>query len=280
MIEAPEALFLSDQLNQYVAGKVITGVIAGQSPHKFTFFYGNPQTDYPSLLCGKTVGHVYARGGMVDLTAGDVHLVFTDGANLRLYAGDEKIPVKHQLLLIFGDNTSLAVSVRMYGGILCFREGCFDAPIADYYQSAVSKPQVMSDEFGPDYFRQLICSEAVGKKSVKEFLATGQTIPGLGNGVLQDILFNARIHPKTKIEKLSQEQKDALYACMKDTLAEIYRKKGRNTESDLFGHKGDYIPSLSKDTAGKECPRCDSLIRKENYLGGSIYYCSDCQKQP
>lgn|GEM_PF-2077218 len=30
----------------------------------------------------------------------------------------------------------------------------------------------------------------------KAFLATEQRIPGLGNGVLQDILWTARIHPK------------------------------------------------------------------------------------
>ena len=50
------------------------------------------------------------------------------------------------------------------------------------------------------------------------------------------------------------------------------------TETDLFGKKGGYIPTLSKDTVGKPCPVCGEDIRKENFLGGSIYYCFECQK--
>lgn len=37
------------------------------------------------------------------------------------------------------------------------------------------------------------------------------------------------------------------------------------------------IQLASKDTAGKACPRCGETIVKENYLGGSIYYCRGCQ---
>ena len=105
-----------------------------------------------------------------------------------------------------------------------------------------------------------------------------QTIPGLGNGVLQDILFRARIHPKTRISTLSDKQKDTLFHCVKDTLQDIYLAGGRNSETDLFGKKGGYIPTLSKDTVGKPCPVCGEDIRKENFLGGSIYYCFECQK--
>ena len=108
----------------------------------------------------------------------------------------------------------------------------------------------MTDEFCESYFRKLIYADDAQKKTTKAFLATEQTIPGLGNGVLQDILYNARIHPKTRIHSLS---------------------------AGLFGKSGGYIPHLSKNTAGTICPRCEDMIKKENYLGGSIYYCSGCQ---
>jgi formamidopyrimidine-DNA glycosylase len=42
--------------------------------------------------------------------------------------------------------------------------------------------------------------------SAKAFLATEQRIPGLGNGVLQDILFTAGIHPKRKMAAISEEE--------------------------------------------------------------------------
>ena len=53
---------------------------------------------------------------------------------------------------------------------------------------------------------------------------------------------------------------------------------GRDTEKDLFGNAGGYTTKLSKNTAGKLCRNCGSIIKKESYMGGSIYYCNKCQK--
>lgn len=35
---------------------------------------------------------------------------------------------------------------------------------------------------------------------------------------------------------------------------------------------------LSKKTAGQPCPECGSGIRKEQFLGGAVYYCPTCQE--
>ena len=102
MIEAPEALCLAEQLNETIKGKVITDVIAGYTPHKFTFFHGDPET-YPARLLGKTVDGACAYGGMVQVNAGDTRIVFSDGANLRYYAPEVNLPNKHQFLLGFED---------------------------------------------------------------------------------------------------------------------------------------------------------------------------------
>ena len=59
---------------------------------------------------------------------------------------------------------------------------------------------------------------------------------------------------------------------------DMIEKGGRDTEKDLFGNNGGYITKLSKNTAGKPCGNCGSIIKKESYMGGSIYYCSKCQK--
>lgn len=277
MIEAPEALFLAEQLNDTIRNRQITEFIPQFSPHKFAFYSGSPD-EYPEKVLLKKVDRVEAKGGMVDVILGNVHLVFTDGVNLSYLEAGAKLPKKFQMLIGFDDESCIVASIRMYGGLMCFEEGCYDAPISQYYLCAKTKPQVLSDEFTPGYFLSLINDEAAQKKSAKAFLATEQTIPGLGNGVLQDILFNARIHPKTKISDVSFSDRERLYHCVKDTLNEMFLSKGRSTETDLFGNKGGYVPVLCKDTAGKPCPRCGEPIRKENYLGGSIYYCGECQK--
>lgn len=277
MIEAPEALYLSEQLNQTIKGKRITDVITRHTPHKFTFYYGDSEK-YASLLLNKKVDKAHSLGGMIEINITNICLVFTDGANLRYYGPGEKLPNKHQLLIGFEDQSCIIVSIRMYGGILCFPANSFEGKLSDYYNSAKTKPQVMSDDFSKTYFMELINQEISQKKSSKAFLATEQTVPGLGNGVLQDILYNARIHPKTKIKDLSNKQKEVLYDSLKTTMNEMYQLNGRNTETDLSGTPGKYVPYLSKDTAGKECSRCGETIKKENYLGGSIYFCSGCQE--
>jgi formamidopyrimidine-DNA glycosylase len=99
------------------------------------------------------------------------------------------------------------------------------------------------------------------------------------NGVLQDILFNARIHPKRKIKTLSRSDFDNLYESIKSTLLDMAFKGGRDTEKDLFGFHGGYKTIMSKNTAGKPCPVCSTIIKKEAYLGGSVYYCENCQRE-
>lgn len=276
MIEAPEACCLSEQLNRTVKGKKITDVFAQYTPHKFAWFYGNPE-EYPERLAGKTIDEINPRGGMVEIKAEEMMLILTDGVNLRFFAPGEKLPPKHQLLIGFEDESCLVASVRMYGGLWCFPNKGFNAPISAYYEAAKDKPQVMSDKFSKEYFMELINADEAQKKTAKAFLATEQTIPGLGNGVLQDILYNAHIHPKIRIHALSVGQRENLYYQITSTLQEIYRQGGRNTETDLFGKSGGYVPHLSKNTVDTACPRCGETIKKENYLGGSIYYCSGCQ---
>ena len=119
--------------------------------------------------------------------------------------------------------------------------------------------------------------EEIGKLSTKAFLATEQRVPGLGNGCLQDILFNAKLHPKLKMSELANGDKRAMFDSLKSTLAEMVEKGGRDTEPDLFGEPGGYATRCSKNTVGQPCPVCGSLIQKASFMGGSIYFCPTCQ---
>lgn len=99
--------------------------------------------------------------------------------------------------------------------------------------------------------------------SAKGFLATGQRIPGPRNGVLQNILLNAGIHPKKKIHTLSDAQKLRLFDNVKATLAEMVEGGGRDTERDLLGNWGGYETKLSKNTVLSLCRNCGGAIKKE-----------------
>jgi formamidopyrimidine-DNA glycosylase len=272
MIELPEAVVLARQMNETVNGKEIAHALANTAPHKFAWYTGDPAS-YSDLLAGKPIGHAAAYGNHVEIEAGDKVLVLS--TPIRYHTEGEKPPQKHQLLLQCSDRTALSCTVQMWGAILCLdadREGGMPD-----YQIARQKPSPLSEAFDRAYFDAL-CDDDTARLSAKAFLATQQRIPGLGNGVLQDILWTARIHPRCKMGELSASEIDGVFQAVKQVLAVMTEQGGRDTERDLFGRPGGYKTVLSKNTVGRPCPACGTAIEKETYLGGTIYYCSGCQR--
>jgi len=272
MFELPEAVVISKQINNTLKGKRIISAIANQSPHKFAWYTGDP-ADYNKRLEGKTIGTATAYGGNVEIRADDMILLISAG--MRYHAEGERLPKKHQLLIKFDDSTAFSASIQMWGGIFCFKED-EKGGLQDYHL-AKEKPSPLSEKFDRSYFNGLF-DDQTGKLSAKAFLATEQRIPGLGNGVLQDILWMAKIHPKRKMAELSDKEITCMYKAVKSVLRKMAMQGGRDTERDLFGRSGGYKTILSKNTVGKSCPACHTKIKKEAYMGGSIYYCRKCQR--
>jgi formamidopyrimidine-DNA glycosylase len=273
VIEIPEAVSLARQLTGRFGGKEISAVVAGQSPHKFAWYYGD-RNQYASLSAGKVFDTAQPVGGMVEGSAGGVRFLFSEGTNLRFVAAGAPVPKKHQLLVTFTDGTALVVSVQMYGGMGVFRAGHCDNP---YYLKAREMPSPLSGDFDAAYFEALVCRSAPGSLSVKALLATEQRIPGLGNGVLQDILFRAKINPRAKVDALGAMQRKKLFQAVKKTLREMADSGGRDTELDLDGKPGGYRTVMSRNNVGKPCPECGAAIEKAAYMGGSVYFCPSCQ---
>lgn len=125
-----------------------------------------------------------------------------------------------------------------------------------------------------EYFSNLIDDLLAGeKRSVKSLLTQDQLIPGLGNAIAQDIMFNARLHPRHALADLSPGQRRDLYAAITDTVHEVISKGGRNDEIDLFGKPGGYLRLMDSAAAGQPCPECGHTIEKIQYLGGACYFC-------
>lgn len=272
MIELPEALARAEELDKTLTGKTVEKVYSPTSPHKFCWFNGDPDS-YDGRMRGKKVEGAAGFGIFVELQfSDDISLCFNDGVNARLFAPTDSIPVKYQLRMDFTDGWTLLFTVAMYGGIICF-EHTYDN---EYFMKSKEGLSPLEDGFNEAYFHTLL--ESVKPNvSAKAFLATEQRIPGLGNGVLQDILFKARIHPKKKTGKLTEEEAARLFRSVKEVLTEMSRLGGRDTEKDIWGNPGNYHTILSKNTYKHKCPVCGGDIVKAAYLGGSVYYCPECQ---
>jgi formamidopyrimidine-DNA glycosylase len=274
MIELPEAVVLASQINDTIKGKRIAMVTAAHTPHKLAWYYGDRQK-YSDILVGRTIGKTAAYGGLVEIKAGNANILLGEGAGIRFHRKGEPRPAKHQYLVEFDDGTALSAAVQMYGGMGAFLEGELDNL---YYKVAKEKPSPFSPAFDKAYFDGIASAPEVQKLSLKALLATEQRIPGLGNGILQDILFNARLHPKKKVNALTGREKEILFNSVRNTISAMTAQGGRDTELDLFGNPGGYKTILSKNTVNKPCPVCGTTIKKEAYMGGSVYYCQKCQK--
>jgi formamidopyrimidine-DNA glycosylase len=275
VIELPEAFVLASQINSALKGKTIRRAIANAHPHSFAVYNGDPAL-YNDMLAGKTIlGSVPCGGNMggchVEIDCGGMLMIIS--TPIRYHSSKEKTAAKHQLLVEFNDMSSISCTVQMWGSLLCVP----DARAESFMEAENHKlPTPLDDAFNQIYFSEMI-KNSKPSLSVKAFLTAEQRIPGLGNGVMHDILFNARIHPKRKIDSFTEYNEERLFYSIKNTLRYMAERGGRDTEKDLFGNWGGYKTILSNKTSGLPCRTCNGPISKEAFLGGNVYYCSECQ---
>ena len=275
MIELPEALVISRQMNEVLAGKRIELGNRGNTPHKFAFSNGTSE-EYAAIFTGETVGRSWSHGMSTLTEIGKDHILVLGcgGERIFYHQPEAKLPKKYQLLLQFTDNSTLTVTISGWGNTLLL-------PADQAGQHA----HVKSDRISPlqkaftlDYFLQLFSSvDPASSKSIKYFMISEPGVWGMGNGCLQDILYLARLHPRRKVVDINQDEQRNLYDVMKKNLEEIINLGGRNSEYDLFGSRGGYVRIMDTKTKGTPCPACSTPIEKISYLGGSCYLCPTCQ---
>lgn len=272
MLEYPEVVTLAEQLAQTLPGKRVQQVFPPVKPHKFCWFSGDPAS-YDGALAGSAFTGAEGFGLYVELAFDNgCRLCFNDGVSPRLLPPGQQA-ANYQLLIAFTDGWSLVFTVAMYGGLLLHNGELSNA----YYLKSRQALSPTDAAFPSRYWAALTASRP--SLSLKAFLATEQRFPGIGNGVLQDILWDAGLHPKRKLATLSHGDKEGLLKSIQQVLTAMAEAGGRDTERDLFGQKGGYATRLSKNALACGCPRCGGALVKETYLGGTVYYCPQCQHE-
>ena len=270
MLELPETLTVALLLRASVWKALVAEVRTPTKPHKFCWFSEAPEA-FEEKLKGSRVVTAEGFGIFAEiLFENGYRLCFNDGVNVRLLHLEE-LPKDYQLAIVFADGRALVFNVAMYGGIY-LHQGDFDNP---YYLKSRAAISPFDREFA-GYYR-LMLKASKPSLSLKAFLAAEQRFPGIGNGVLQDILLSARLNPRRKIGGLTEEEGERLLTSLVAVLKEMTEKRGRDTERTLFGDWGRYETKLSKKTFLSGCPVCGGQIVKETYLGGVVYYCPHCQ---
>jgi len=79
---------------------------------------------------------------------------------------------------------------------------------------------------------------------------------------------------------LTVDEERRYFDAIKGVVREAIGKGGRNSEPNLLGEGGDYIPEVGRDTAGASCSVCGTAVVKFSFEGGACYVCPGCQPPP
>lgn len=133
----------------------------------------------------------------------------------------------------------------------------------------------ITGRLGPD-------AAALDRRRFVELLAsrTGQLKPalmdqhllaGLGNELSDEILWRARLHPRTPLPRLSRRQLDRLHEALQQVLAVAVRA-GRLPDEHgwLAAERGVPEPL---------CPRCGHALARGPVGGRTSYWCPRCQRE-
>jgi formamidopyrimidine-DNA glycosylase len=277
MIELPEAIVISKQINEILKEKSIKSAIRGQNPHKFAFIGKHSDDEVSQILKGKKIKKSWSNGNviLVQMDPGYLLSLGVGGERILYHEQEKTIPKKHQLLLEFNDQTYLTVTISGWGEVRLLESKNIDK----HPHIQFDKIDPLSEEFTSTTFEELIQKIPEKKKcSAKKFYITEPGLKGIGNGVIQDIFFLSKIHPKREMKSLIKEERKLLFETTRNELQKIVELGGRDCEKDIFDKYGRYKRIMHSKSVDTPCPVCEILIKKQQYLGGSIYFCPSCQK--
>lgn len=137
----------------------------------------------------------------------------------------------------------------------------------------------LSEEFDISHFREMVKGKTT---SVKSFLLDQKNIAGFGNIYVDESLFNAKIHPETKLSNISSKKIDDLFYESRKVLIKAIDRMG-STISDYkttgggFGSNQNYLKVYQRQ--GLPCLDCQATIAKLNISGRGTHFCPKCQKK-
>jgi formamidopyrimidine-DNA glycosylase len=139
-------------------------------------------------------------------------------------------------------------------------------------------PEPFSEEFTVQYLRGEIGSR---RAQIKSLILDQKVVAGVGNIYADEILFDARLHPRRKANTLTQEEWAALHAAIGENLAAGIEHRGTTVRlyRDVLGRSGEHQNHLKVfEKHGEPCPEaCGGIVVRESVGGRPSHYCPACQ---
>jgi len=272
-MELPEITVLSRQMKEELVGRRI--VEAEVSNEKCL---NMPLERFRDIVIGEAVTSVEGRGKWIFMGVGSGHFILFNtgmGADVIHFDSGDELPEKYQIRFEFDDGSGFTVRVWWF----CYLHLVSVDELAEHKQTGDLGTSPLDDGFTLDYFREMLRGR---RGAVKGFLTNQRNIAGIGNVYIQDILFNAGLHPLRKIPSLSEEEVEALHRSIQSVLNESIEAGGLAYEKDFYGNPGSYGKEQYKVAykADLPCPECGTTIQKIKTGSTASFICPRCQPLP
>ena len=140
-------------------------------------------------------------------------------------------------------------------------------------------PEPLEDGFEADYLPRAIGSR---RAQIKPLLLDQKVISGIGNIYVDEILYDARLHPRRKANTFSEEEWQALHRAIRSNLAAGVEHRGTTVRLyrdvlDRPGEHQNYLRVFEKH--GQPCPGCEGEVVREKVSGRPSHFCPACQRE-
>jgi formamidopyrimidine-DNA glycosylase len=126
---------------------------------------------------------------------------------------------------------------------------------------------------GPDALavtrREFLERMARRRGRVKAALMDQRFVAGLGNILVDEILWQARVHPATPVERLSESRRDQLFTRMRNVVRRMVERYDVDWSQRSLSHV--------RGRPGARCPRRHEVLARTVIAGRTTYYCPRCQ---
>lgn len=268
MPELPDLVHIEAKLRPALVGRRIDAARTGD-PLVLRIMVRDP---FPGVLVGRQVEEVVRRGHFVCIGLDQGYLIAVNlmlaGRFFLVPAGDGKAPKALALALEIqgGQELRIVDDVHMAKVYVTRRELVDQIPVLGKLGV-----EILSADFTLERFRKLIAKR---RDQVRQFLMDKTAVASVGNAYADEILFAARLHPKTFCSKLAPEEVGRLYQAtvkvMGDAIAEIARR-----DPPVDAKLRDFLAVRGRD--GKPCPTCGTTIRAVRVGDGDACFCPQCQ---
>jgi formamidopyrimidine-DNA glycosylase len=269
--ELPDLVHVEDVLARAVVGKRIAAARTGD-PLVLRVMVREP---FPDVLVGKRLEEVRRRGHFMRFLLEGGLVVVVNAMLVGKYkllapgaTRPKKDPVSLGLALVFDDALELQYLDDRRMGKVYVAAADDEGTIPVYGQLGIDPT---SPAFTREAFGKLIAKR---RDQVRRFLMDKAALASIGNAYADEILFAAKLHPKTFCNKLTPAETGALFEAIPRVLvaaiAEI-RKRDEPIEIKVR----DFLAVRGRD--GKPCLVCGTTIRAVRVGDGDACFCPHCQ---